>query len=234
MVNIQFPNESADYRAAREKLLEAEIALRAQVEEVARQRRQLPAGGALKEDYVFDELINGAVRQVRFSEILPPDKDTLFVYSFMYGPEMDAACPMCTSLLDGLDGQMAHISQRIGAVVVAKNPIHKIHEHATSRGWSELRLLSSADNSYNVDYYGEVDGNQQTMINVFKRDADSPNGFTHFWASEMAFAPTEPGQNMRHTDMLWPLWNVLDVTPEGRGDWYPALSYSQPVTFGAL
>lgn len=233
MVEVRYPNESESYRSAREDLLEAEIALRAQVESVAQQRRNLPPGGALKEDYVFDELVNGSIKQTQFSEILPRDKDTIFVYRFMYGPEMEAACPMCTSLLDSLNGQMADLSQRVGVIVIAKNPIDKIRAHADSRGWDRLRLLSSANNSYNVDYYGEVDGHQQTMVNVFIRDDQSATGFRHFWGSEMAFAEAESGQNMRHVDMLWPLWNVLDVTPEGREDWYPQLSYSQPVSFGA-
>ncbi len=234
MVDVSFPNESQGYRSAREELLEAEIRLRAQVEEVARQRRTLPAGGELKEDYVFEELVNGAPKQTRFSEILPAGKDTLFVYSFMYGPEMDAACPMCTSMLDGLDGQVRHIDQRIGLAVVAKNPIAKIREHADSRGWNSLRLLSSANNTYNVDYFGEIDGHQMTMMNVFTRDESSSTGFRHFWGSEMAFVDAEPDQNMRHTDMIWPLWNVLDLTPKGRGDWYPELSYSQPISLGSL
>ncbi len=234
MVRVSYPNESENYRSAREKLLEAEIALRRQVEDVARRRRELPAGGTLKEDYMFDEVLNGSRTQTRFSEILPPGKDTLFVYSFMYGPEMDEACPMCTSLLDSLNGQMTDLRERIGVVVVAKNPIDKIRTHADSRGWSNLRLLSSAGNSYNTDYFGEVDGHQQTMVNVFTRDNDTLTGFRHFWGSEMAFADAEPGQNMRHVDMIWPLWNVLDVTPEGRGDWYPQLSYSQPIGFGSL
>lgn len=233
MVEVRYPNESESYRSAREELLSAEIALRRQVEAVARKRRELPPGGSIKENYVFDELINGSVEQTAFSEILPTGKDTLLVYSFMYGPEMEAACPMCTSLLDGLNGQMVDLNQRIGVVVVAKNPIDKIRAHADSRGWNRLRLLSSAKNSYNADYYGEVEGHQQTMVNVFTRDNESDRGFRHFWGSEMAFAEAEPGQNMRHTDMIWPLWNVLDMTPEGRGDWYPQLSYSQPVSFGA-
>lgn len=232
MVEVRYPNESDEYRSAREKLLDAEISLRKQVEAVARQRRELPDGGSLKQDYTFDELVNGSVKQTKFSEILPSSKDTLFVYSFMYGPEMEAACPMCTSLLDSLNAQMFDLEQRIGLVVVAKNPIEKIRAHADTRGWNRLRLLSSGKNSYNTDYFGEANGHQQTMVNVFTRDADSPTGFRHFWGSEMAFAEAEPGQNMRHVDMMWPLWNVLDVTPEGRGDWYPQLSYSQPARFG--
>ena len=129
---------------------------------------------------------------------------------------------------------MVHLEQRIGVVVVAKNPINKIMEHATTRGWDNLRLLSSGNNTYNVDYYGEAGGHQQTMINVFERDATATHGFRHFWGAEMAFAPVDKGQNMRHADMMWPLWNVLDTTRDGRGDWYPALSYGQPVALKGL
>ena len=231
MSNVRYPNETENYRLARNKLLSAEIALRSQVEEVASMRRQLPPGGELKEDYVFDELGGGSVKQIRLSELLAPGTNTLFLYNFMYGLEMSAACPMCTSFLDGLDGQTVHIKQRISIAVVAKNPIEKIHQHAADRRWRSLRLLSSANNTYNTDYFGEVDGHQQSLVNVFTRD-DSANGaIRHFWGSEMMFAPAEEGQNMRHVDMMWPLWNVLDVTPGGRGDWYPSLSYSQPVPF---
>lgn len=234
MNEVSYPNETTEYRNARQELLRAEIELRRQVEAVAQKRRQLPAGGELKDDYVFDELVNGEIRQVSFSKLLPASKNSLFIYSFMYGPEMDAACPMCTSFLDGLNGQMVHLEQRIGVVVVAKNPIKKIHEHARTRGWDRLRLLSSGNNTYNVDYYGEADGHQQTMINVFSRDGSVEHGFRHFWGTEMAFAPADEGQNMRHVDMMWPLWNVLDTTAEGRGDWYPELSYTQPIGLNGL
>jgi predicted dithiol-disulfide oxidoreductase (DUF899 family) len=138
---------------------------------------------------------------------------------------------MCTSFLDGINGQTIHINQRISIAVVAKNPINKIHQHAATRGWRDLRLLSSSGNSYNTDYFGEIEGNQQSTVNVFVKNPADSDRITHFWGSEMGFAPAEEGQNMRHVDMMWPLWNVLDVTPSGRGDWYPSLSYSQPVKF---
>ena len=231
MSSVSYPNETGDYRVARQELLSAEIALRSQVEDVAKMRRQLPAGGELKEDYVFDEIVGDSVKKTSFAELFLPGTNTLFLYNFMYGPEMNAACPMCTSFVDGLNGQTVHIKQRISLAIVAKNPINKFHQHAATRGWDNLRLLSSDGNSFNTDYFGEVDGHQQSIINVFVKDGLDQGPIRHFWGSEMVFAPAEDGQNMRHVDMMWPLWNVLDVTPVGRGDWYPALSYSQPVTF---
>jgi predicted dithiol-disulfide oxidoreductase (DUF899 family) len=222
---ITFPNESDAYRKARDELLEAEVALRGQIEKVAAQRRELPPGGELKEDYVFEELIDGKDTPVRFSELFAPGKDTLFLYSFMYGPDMDAACPMCTAIIDALDGQAVHLEQHINFAIVAKHPLDVIHAHAQKRGWSHIRILSSAKNTFNVDYYGEVDGHQMTMANVFVKDGGKVR---HYWGSEMAFGPSIEGGNMRHVDLIWPLWNVLDMTPGGRGgDWFPELSYDK-------
>ena len=219
---VTYPNESPEYREAREALLKAELELRDSVERVAEMRRQLPPGGALKEDYTFTEQVDGSTTEVKFSELFG-DHDTLFAYSFMYAPDMQAACPMCTALLDALNGQMDHLSQRISVVVIAKHDIGTIQAHAQSRGWDKLRLLSSADTTYNVDYLAEEDGEQTTNANVFLRTED---GIRHTWGAEVAFAPMNEGQNMRHVDMIWPLWNVLDMTPGGRGDWYPSLSYT--------
>jgi predicted dithiol-disulfide oxidoreductase (DUF899 family) len=150
--------------------------------------------------------------------------DTLVAYSFMYGPKMEKACPMCTAMLDSLDGSAPHIAQRTNLVVIARSPLERILEYARSRGWSRLRLLSSAGNGYNRDYHGESpEGAQLPMLNVFVRRRGA---IRHFYGSELLFGKAEPGQHPRHVDMIWPLWNVLDYTPEGRGkDWYPALEY---------
>ncbi len=218
--NITFPNESAEYRAARNELLESEIALREQVEKLGALRRQLPLGGAVKEDYVFDELADGEVRQVRLSELFADDKEALFAYGFMYGPEMADACPMCSSFLDALDGNAPQLLHRINLAVIARSPIHRIAEFAEQRGWRHLRLLSSAGNDYPRDYWVESsDGGQMPMANVFvRRDGE----VRHFWGSEMLYAGLEG--DPRHMDLMWPLWNVLDAVPEGRGaTWYPPL-----------
>jgi len=224
----RFPNEGKAYRAARDRLLEAEVELRRRVEAVAALRRKLPPGGPIPEDYEFEE---GAadlddaqtVRKVRMSELFKRDA-SLAVYSYMYGPAMAKACPMCTSILDALDRTVTHAGQRINVVVVAKSPIQRIRAIARERGWRNLRLLSSAGNSYNRDYRGEdAGGAQLPALNVFAR---RDGAIRHVWCSELMFAPSEPGQNARHVDMMWPLWNLFDFTPEGRGtDWYPKLAY---------
>lgn len=221
MTTLTFPNETSDYRRAREELAKAELDLKRQVDRTAARRRQLPLGGALKEDYVFEELgKNGRARKVKLSELFEDGKDSLFVYSFMYGPKMKDACPMCSSFLDGLNGNAAHITQRINLVVVARSPIQRIAKFTQARGWKNLRILSSARNSYNIDYFGEsVDGAQDTMANIFvKRDGK----IFHFWGTEKQYLT--PQSDPCHMDTMWPLWNVLDTTPEGRGAWYPPLS----------
>jgi predicted dithiol-disulfide oxidoreductase (DUF899 family) len=216
---MKFPNEGKAYRAARNRLLSAEKALRKKVEAVAALRRKLPQGGQVPEDYVFEE----EGRRTRLSELFV-NGDTLVAYGYMYGPKAAKPCPMCTSMLDALDGNARHIAQRTNLVVIAKSPIGRILEFTRTRGWKNLRLLSSAGNSYNRDYHGEgPDASQWPMLNVFAR---RKGVIRHFWGSELLGAKSEPGQNGRHVDMLWPLWNALDVTPEGRGkDWYPKLDY---------
>ncbi len=224
MTSLSYPNESPEYRAARDALLKEELALREQIERVAKQRRALPPGGLVKEDYVFDERVNGKDLQTKLSELFAPKKDTLLLYSFMYSPDMAAACPMCTGFLDGLHGQIVHLDQSINVAIVAKHSLDKIHEFAASRGWDGFRMLSSANNTYNADYFGETDAGQTTMANVFVRDGKKVR---HFWGTEMSFAHAIEGGNMRHLDQAWAMWNVLDMTPGGRGaQFYPSLSYS--------
>jgi predicted dithiol-disulfide oxidoreductase (DUF899 family) len=223
-----FPNETPAYRNARDQLLRAETALRRQVEEVAALRRTLPLGGEVPEDYRFEEgptdlEASTPVRAVSLSELFTHG-DTLVVYSFMFGPAAAQPCPMCTSMLDSLNGNAPHIRQRTALAVVAKSPIERIRAFARERGWRNLRLLSSHGNAYNRDYFGEgADGAQWPALNVFVRRGGK---VFHFYCTELLFVPSDPGQNGRHVDMLWPLWNVLDLTPEGRGsDWYPKLRY---------
>ena len=234
MEHLHFPNESAEYRRVRNALLEEEMALRRQVERVAAQRRALPSGGVVPEDYVFD----GVFGERKLSELFEDGKKTLAIYSFMFGPERKRPCPGCTHFLDALDGAATHILQRINLVVVAKSPIARIVDFAKARGWRGLRLLSTAGNNYDRDYFGDStalspdmrkqqefdDGKEWDMpiLNVFKREGDKTR---HFWGSELLYVPPEPGQEYRHNDMLDPLWNMFDVAPEGRGDFHPKLEY---------
>ena len=239
MANLAYPNESAGYRVARNRLLEAEIALRAQIEEVAAQRRALPPGGAVAEDYLFERIgAHHRPEQVRLSELFG-NHDTLILYSFMYGPERDTPCPGCTHLLDGIDGAARHVGQRAALWIVAKSPIARLVAWAAERGWNHLRFLSTAGNRYDADYFGDTsrfppelraqhnvpDGENwdETIYNVFRRD---PSGIRHFWGSELSFAPSEPGQHHRSGDFANPLWGLLDITPEGRGTFFPKLDYS--------
>jgi predicted dithiol-disulfide oxidoreductase (DUF899 family) len=218
---MRFPNESAEYRAARDELLEAEIELRRQGEAVAALRRDLPPGGVVPHDYVFE----GDGGEVRLSELFG-DHDTLVIYSFMFPRALDddAPCPSCSSILEGLDGAARHLAQRVALAVVAKAPLPRVLDYAEHRGWRHLRLLSSAANDYNPDYGAEgPDGAQWPILNVFtRRDGE----IRHFWASELMQAPREPGQEPRHVDFIWPVWQVLDITPDGRGtDWSPQREY---------
>lgn len=239
MPHVSYPNESADYRAARNALLNAEIALRRQVETVAALRRALPKGGLVPENYVFERI--GAHQRpepVRLSELFG-DHDTLILYSFMYGPERDTPCPGCTHLLDCIDGAARHLGERVAFHVVAKSPIARLAAWKDLRGWSHLSLISTAGNAYDADYFGDTskfppemradrdlkpgEDWDETIFNVFTRDAE---GIRHFWGSEMAFAPSDPGQHHRAGDAADAVWGMLDMTPQGRGgDWFPKVWY---------
>lgn len=225
--SIRFPGESPAYREARDELLQEEGQLRRQIEAVAEKRRQLPIGGRVPEDYMFDEVVqtaHGVETQVPLSELFEPGRDTLIIYSWMYGPQMPQPCVMCTSILDALDGEAPHIVQRVNLAVVAKSAAVRLRAFARERGWKNLRLLSSMENNYNRDYHAEsAKGEQLPALNVFVRKDD---GIHHFYNTELLYAQEEEGQNGRHVDMIWPLWNMFDLTPEGRGrDWYPRLKY---------
>jgi predicted dithiol-disulfide oxidoreductase (DUF899 family) len=242
-MGIIFPGESAEYRAARDRLLEQEVELRRAMEAVAAARRRLPPGGVVPENYVFrGQGMDGEPTGVPLSELFAPGKDSLVIYSMMFprdpaddrpGPErgqtkllplVEGPCPSCTALLDQLDGAAEHVSQRINVAVAGKAPLGRILTFAEERGWRRLRLLSSAGTTYNRDYFGETAaGHQRPMLNVFHRDGAT---IRHFWGSELLYAPTDPGQDPRHVGTIEPLWNLYDLTPAGRGtDWDEQLSY---------
>ena len=243
-MSVTFPGESAEYRAARDRLLAQEIELRRTMEAVAAARRELPPGGVVSEDYVFQGVgAGGAPTDVKLSELFEPGRDSLVIYSFMFprdpgdkrpGPPSgqtallpleEGPCPSCVALLDQLDGAAEHVSQRVNLAVVAKAPLPRVVTFGEERGWRGLRLLSSAGNAYNRDYLAETaEGAQRPMLNVFHRDGER---IRHFWGSELFYAPTDPGQDPRHVGTLEPLWNLFDFTPDGRpSDWDEQLSYS--------
>ena len=238
-MGITFPGESDDYRTARDELLAREVELRRAMEDVARARRRLPPGGVVAEDYVFRG--RGGVG-VRLAELFGSGKDSLVIYSMMFPrdpaddrpgpaagrtallPLIEGPCPSCTALLDQVDGAVEHVSQRVDIAVVGKAPQSVIQAFGDERGWRHLRLLSSLGTTYNRDYHGETEqGHQRPMLNVFHREGDV---IRHFWGSELLYAPTEPGQDPRHVGTIEPLWNLYDLTPEGRGsDWEEQLTY---------
>lgn len=232
---VRFPSESSAYRSARNELLDAEIELRRITESVAARRRALPLGGPVPDDYVFAEAgdrDDSPPRTVRISELFAGGRETLIIYSFMYGPQMAEPCVACTSILDALDGEAPHVVERVNLAVVAKSPIGRIMQFANGRGWRNLRLLSSADSTYNRDYHAESpEGDQWPALNVFVR---REGVIHHFYNTELLYIPPDPGQDGRHVDSIWPLWNLFDLTPDGRGEkWYPRLSYEKPISISS-
>jgi predicted dithiol-disulfide oxidoreductase (DUF899 family) len=236
-MTLTFPGESAEYRRARDQLLDDEIELRRAMERVAVARRALPLGGAVPEDYEFV----GADGRVRLSELFDGHR-SLAIYHWMFPrhagddrpappsgplarwPLEETPCPSCTALLDQLDGAAAHVAQNLSLVVVAGVEFAPMAVVAEDRGWRNLRLVSSAGNTFRRDYHGDGEHGPDPMLNVFTRAGDGT--VRHSWSSELLFAPTDPGQDPRHVGTLEPLWNLFDLTPEGRPDgWEEQLSY---------
>jgi predicted dithiol-disulfide oxidoreductase (DUF899 family) len=208
MTEPRYPNETQEYRAARERLLQEEQALVDKAKAVAAQRRELPLGGKLKEDYVLQWANDGKVgHDVKFSELFG-DKPTLLLYSFMFGPGWDKPCPSCTSLVDGFDRSSYQVTRHAAFAAIAKAPAERINAWARQRGWSQIALLSGFASTFQADYkcQGESDDKQLPMMHVFRKRGDD---IFHFWGTEL------PGN---HVDTVWPYWNLMDFTPEGRPD----------------
>jgi predicted dithiol-disulfide oxidoreductase (DUF899 family) len=237
MEHVTYPNESADYRAARNALLDAEIELRRQIERVAAMRRALPPGGAIPIDYAFERLGANLMPETVKLSALFGEHPSILLYSFMYGPERDQPCSGCTHMLDAIDGSARHANPRFPIYVVTRSPIARLAAWMQQRGWKHVIPLSDLG-SYTADYHGNTAGLPQPMreargyetgqdwdepmFNVFRRDGDTVR---HFWGSELTYAPEDPGQHHRAGDLVDPLWGLLDMSPEGRGDYFPKLNY---------
>jgi predicted dithiol-disulfide oxidoreductase (DUF899 family) len=215
---VSFPNESSEYRAARNALLAEEIELRRHIERVAAQRRALPAGGLVPENYKLES----ETGPVQFSDLFGA-KQALVVYSFMFGPQRQRPCPVCTSLLSSWDGAARNAQERVELAVVARSPIGRLVEFKKERGWRNLRLYSDLDGNYTRSYVSAEDADAPAL-NVFTRRDGT---IRHFWGGEMGGATADPGQDPRGAPDIDPLWTILDLIPEGRGtDWYPKLDDS--------
>jgi predicted dithiol-disulfide oxidoreductase (DUF899 family) len=214
---VRHPNESAEYRRARQSLLIEEIELRRHIERVAQMRRALPPGGEVTKAYAFE----GEHGRVTFPELFG-DKQTLVVYSYMFGPQRDQPCPMCTSFMSTWEAKLADVEQRIALVFVARSPIARLVAAKKAGGWTRHTILSDASGDYTRDYVSAEDADVPGYSVFTRRDGT----IRHFWSGEMGMGTADPGQDPRGAPDLDPLWTILDTTPEGRGkDWYPKLSY---------
>jgi len=214
---VRFPNESAEYRQARNALLAEEIDLRRHIERVAEQRRQLPPGGEVTKRYTFQ----GEHGPITLAELFG-DKDTLVIYSYMFGPQREKPCPMCTSLMGSWDHKVPDIEQRVALAMVARSPVDRLVAAKKARGWTKLKVYSDPDGDFTRDYVSPEDADVPAYTVFTRRDGK----IRHFWSGEIYATMSDPGQDPRGAPDLDPLWTLLDTTPEGRGtDWYPKLDY---------
>jgi len=223
-------NESPEYLSKREEIREAEIELMRQRERVAKLRRELPPGATLQ-DYEFLEGSaslhdkDEPVRRVRLSELFSAPDRSLVIYHFMFGKKQSKACPMCTAWIDCLNGIAHHLAQNIDVAIVAAADPATLRGYARSRGWDRLRLLSAGESTFKLDLGSEDrEGNQDSTLSVFTRDADGT--LRHFYSVHPRLAPDI---KERGIDELNPIWNFLDLTPQGRGTFYTSLDYGTKV-----
>jgi predicted dithiol-disulfide oxidoreductase (DUF899 family) len=211
------PNETGEYRRARQDLLAEEIELRRHIERVAELRRALPPGGEVTRNHEFIGETGKATLPDLFG-----DKQTLVIYSYMFGPQREKPCPMCTSFMSTWEAKLPDVEQRIALVFVARSPIERLIEAKKARGWTRHRIYSDMSGDYTRDYVSATDADMPGYTVFTRRDGS----IRHFWSGEMGFSTADPGQDPRGAPDFDPLWTLLDATPEGRGkDWYPKLSY---------
>jgi predicted dithiol-disulfide oxidoreductase (DUF899 family) len=214
---VHFPNESAEYRAARNALLVEEIEVRRALERVASRRRALPLGGEVPRNLLF----SAQSGSIRFSDLFS-DKPTLMIYSMMYGPQREAPCPMCTSFLSSWNGTAVNLRERVAIAVSARSPIERLIQYKDERGFNNLPFVSDMSGQYTRAYVSPDDADVPGF-SVFTRHDGT---IRHFYSGEMSGAMADPGQDPRGAPDLDPLWLMLDLTPEGRGtSWYPKLDY---------
>ncbi len=223
-------NESPEYLAKREELRLAEIELMRQRERVAELRRRLPQGAAIQ-DYAFEEgprelsAGDAPARTTRLSELFSKPGRSLIIYHLMYGKRQTKPCPMCTAWLDGANGVAHHLAQNLDFAVVSAADLPALRAHARARGWDKLRLLSAGTSTFKYDLGSEDrEGHQDSTVSVFTRAADGT--LRHFYSAHPRMAPDI---KERGIDLLAPIWHFLDLTPQGRGNWYSSLDYGTKV-----
>ena len=226
MSQTNLKNESAEYLSKREALRKAEIEEMQQRETVAELRRQLPEG-AMIQDYVFEEGPPGLgsgdtpVRKVRLSELFTGPNRSVVIYHFMYGKKNTKPCPMCTLIIDGWNGVAHHLAQTADIAIVAAASLAELRAHARTRDWNRLRLLSAGSNTFKYDLRSEdEEGNQDSTVSVFTRANDGT--LRHFYTAHPSMSHDIKERGL---DLLCPVYNILDLTPQGRGDWYADLGY---------
>jgi predicted dithiol-disulfide oxidoreductase (DUF899 family) len=220
MSPYQLPNESAEYQMLRAELLEAEIALKQQRERVAELRRKLPVDTKVPAYTLREEAPDGGVRDVTLPELFDDPAKPLVLMQFMYGKAQQNPCPMCTLWADGYDGIVSHLLEHANFGVLAAADPSSFRDHARSRGWRNLRLISAGDSTLKRDLgFEDEEGAQVPGVSVFSLDSNGDP--VHFYSGGAML-----GDGMgRGMDLLSPLWNFLDLTPNGRGEFMPKLAY---------
>ena len=134
-----------EWRAEREALLKEEKELTRRHDELARKRRELP-WVPVEQDYSFETEVGTKTLADLFD-----GRSQLLVYHFMFGPPYEAGCPVCSSIADTLDPQVAHLKARDATLLLASRaPLAKLLAYRESMGWG-IEWVSSAGSDFNRD-----------------------------------------------------------------------------------
>ncbi|GAC1046357.1 DUF899 family protein [Rhizobium sp. No.120] len=216
----KFTNETPEYAEARTALLAEEIEVRRHLTRLAEQRRRLPPGPVVEKNYRFKDE-NGD--EVGLADMFG-HHDTLVTYFWMFGPQRERPCPMCTNFLGGANGNGADIKQRVAFKIIGRSPVARQRAFAIERGWRDLDFVQTVGDDYARDLGLLNDnGSENPGFTVYQKDGKD---IRVFYNGEMPTEAADPGQDPRGAVDIAPLWNILDMTPDGRGaDWYPKLNY---------
>jgi predicted dithiol-disulfide oxidoreductase (DUF899 family) len=221
-----------EWTAARNELLVLEKEHTRRGDELARIRRELP-WVRIERDYTFQ-----TAEGPRTLAELFEGRGQLAIYSFMFGPDYEAGCPVCSSIADSFNGVLEHLkAQDVTMICISRAPLDKLLAYRKRMGWN-FNWASSYENDFNFDFGRSVD--KETVATWFK---DEPPQVPARLAAEcgtdaISYMSEGPGLSVftkaggdlyltysataRGLEPVMVYYGILDRVPHGRDEGEPA------------
>ncbi|MEM7170521.1 MAG: thioredoxin family protein [Pseudomonadota bacterium] len=207
-----------EWIAARKDLLAEEKNFTKLRDSLAAKRRDLP-WMLVDNDYQF----HGSDGPESLADLFA-DRRQLLIYHFMFGPDWEEGCPSCSFLADHFDGANYHLPQRdISLVVLSRAPLERLQAYKKRMGW-RFKWLSSLDSDFNFDYQVSFTAEQMAAENMTYnyRDTTFPSqeapGISIFIRGDDGQVYHSYSCYARGLDLLIGAYNLMDLTPLGRGE----------------